>query len=111
MFRRRKGYENDASYHDERVYDGHHAKIAGAGQPRALDRDHGVVVASVSAETPYSQQGRLELGDVIYSLNGRPVATVGELKAALAALTTNAAAVLQIERESTLMFLAFRIVK
>jgi serine protease Do len=76
-----------------------------------LRRDKGVVVATVSAQTPYSQQGGLEIGDVIYALNNRPITTVGELKGALAALKTESPAVLLIERGSTLMYLAFRITR
>jgi serine protease Do len=72
-------------------------------------RDKGVVVARVTPETPYSQQGRLQPGDVIYAVNGKPVNGVEELKAAMAALKPSAAAVLLIERQSTLMYLAFRI--
>jgi serine protease Do len=74
-----------------------------------LRRDKGAVVARVTPETPYSQQGRLEVGDVIYALNGRPVPTVEAVKAATAALEPGAAVVLLIERSSTLMFLAFRV--
>lgn len=74
-----------------------------------LRRNTGVVVGSVSAGTPYSQQGRLEIGDVIYTINGHPVASVADLKSALAALQPNAPAVLLIERDSTLLYLAFRI--
>ncbi len=75
----------------------------------SVRRDKGVVVARVTPETPYSQQGRLQAGDVIYALNGKPVSSVEELKAAAAALKPSAPAVLLIERESTLMYLAFRI--
>ncbi len=74
-----------------------------------LRRDKGVVVAAVGSESPYSQQGKLAAGDVIYSLNGRLVETVGALRTALAALAPNAAAVLQIERDGTLMYFAFRV--
>jgi serine protease Do len=74
-----------------------------------LRRNSGVVVATVSADTPYSQQGRLETGDVIYALNGRTITSVADLKSAAAALKPNTAAVLLIERESTLMYLAFRV--
>jgi serine protease Do len=63
----------------------------------------------VTPDTPYSQQGRLQPGDVIHALNGTPVASVDALKAAAVALKTGAAAVLLIERESTLMYLAFRV--
>jgi serine protease Do len=74
-----------------------------------LRRDKGVVVASVSPEAPFSQQGRLAPGDVIYTLNTKPIASIADLKAATGALQPGAAAVLQIEREGRLMFLAFRI--
>ncbi len=73
-----------------------------------LRRETGVVVATVSNEAPYSQQGQLRPGDVIYALNGKPVGSVAELKAAAESLKSNDAAVLQIEREGSLMFIAFR---
>ena len=73
-----------------------------------LRRDRGVVIASVSSEAPFSQQGRLQAGDVIYALNGRPVGSIADLKQAADTLTPGAAAVLQIERERALMYLAFR---
>lgn len=74
-----------------------------------LRRDKGAVVARVTPDTPYSQQGRLEAADVIYALNGRPIAGVRDLDAAVAALKPGAAAVLLVERESTLMYIAFRV--
>ena len=72
-------------------------------------RDKGAVVARVTPETPYSQQGRLQPGDVIYSVNGKIISSVDELKAAAAALKPSEAAILLIERESTLLYLAFRV--
>jgi serine protease Do len=69
----------------------------------------GVVIASVSADAPFSEQGRLEAGEVIYALNGRPIANVAELKTAADALTRGAAAVLHVERDGELMYIAFRI--
>jgi serine protease Do len=72
-------------------------------------RNTGAVVARVTAETPYSQQGRLRPGDVIYALNGKTIAGVEELKTAAAALKPGTAAVLLIERDGTLMYLAFRV--
>ena len=72
-------------------------------------RDKGAVVARVTPETPDPQQGRLQPGDVIYALNGRAIAGVEDLKAAAAALKPGAATVLLIERQSTLMYLAFRV--
>jgi serine protease Do len=73
-----------------------------------LRRPAAVIVASVSAQSPYSQQGRLQPGDAIYALNDRTISGIADLKAAAAALKPGAAAVLQIEREGRLMYLAFR---
>ena len=73
-----------------------------------LRRKAGVVVATVASDAPYSQQGQLQAGDVIHSLNGQTIASVAELKAAAERLKPNDAAVLQIEREGSLMFIAFR---
>jgi serine protease Do len=69
----------------------------------------GVVVAIASPDTPFSQQGRLEAGDVIYTLNGKPVESVERLKAGLAALAPNAPFVLQIERDGNLLYLAYKV--
>jgi serine protease Do len=68
----------------------------------------GAVVARVTPETPYSQQGRLQPGDVVYALNGRAIGGAEELKKAAGSLAPGAAAVLLIERGSVLMYLAFR---
>ena len=74
-----------------------------------LRREKGVVVASVSAEAPFSQQGRLEAGDVIFAMNGKPIASIADLKAAAERLQPGAATALQIERDGLLMYLAFRV--
>jgi serine protease Do len=74
-----------------------------------LRRPRGAVVARVTPGSPYSQQGRVQPGDAIYALNGRAIGGVEELKAATSALQPGAAAVLLIERESTLMYFAFRV--
>jgi serine protease Do len=73
-----------------------------------LRRDKGAVVARVTAETPYSQQGRFEPGDVIYALNGKVIDGVDALKTHLGALKPGTAAVVHIERDRTLIYLAFR---
>jgi len=73
-----------------------------------LRRNKGVVVATVSAATPFSQQGRLQPGDVIYSLNGRTIESVADLNTATATLKPPAAMVLHLERSGMLMYLAFR---
>jgi serine protease Do len=49
----------------------------------------------------------LAAGDVIRTLNGEPMATLDRLRAALKALPSQAPAVLQIQRDQRLMFLAF----
>jgi serine protease Do len=74
-----------------------------------LRRGTGAVVARVTPGTPYSQQGRLEPGDAIYALNGRAIGSVEELKASASALKPGSAAVLLVERASTLMYLSFRV--
>ena len=74
-----------------------------------LRRDAGVVVASVSPDAPFSHQGRLQPGDVLYALNGQPLTSVADLQARADALKPGSAAVLQLERDGELMFFAFRI--
>jgi serine protease Do len=73
-----------------------------------LRRRTGVVVVRPTPEAPYSQQGALESGDVIHEINGKEVANLAALKAALAAIKINTAVVLQVEREGSLLYLAFR---
>ena len=46
-------------------------------------------------------------GDVIYSLNNRRVATLGDLRIALAGMKPGDAVVLQVERGGELIFLPF----
>jgi len=74
-------------------------------------RQAGAVVARVTPESPYSQQGRLQPGDVIYALNGQIVRSADDLKVFAGQLKPSAAAVLLVERESTMMYFAFRVDK
>ena len=74
-------------------------------------RQKGPVVARVTPESPYSQQGRLQPGDVIYALNGQIVRGADDLKVFAGQLKPSAAAVLLIERQSTMMYFAFRVDK
>ena len=62
-----------------------------------LRRQKGVVVASVTQLVPYSQQGRLQPGDVIYSLNGKVIETTADLNTATSTFKPGTAAVLQVE--------------
>jgi len=77
----------------------------------SVRRQKGAVVARVTPETPFSQQGRLQPGDVIYALNGQAVRSADDVKIFATQLKPGAAAVLLIERESTLMYIAFRVEK
>jgi serine protease Do len=74
-----------------------------------LRRNKGAVVARVTADAPLSQQGRLMPGDVIHALNGKPIESASDLQAAAAALKPSSAAVLHVEREGILSYLAFRV--
>jgi len=71
-----------------------------------LRRKAGAVVVRVAADAPFSQQGRLETGDVVYSLNGRPIASGADLRAASEALKPSTAVVLHVERDGIRMYLA-----
>ncbi len=73
----------------------------------ALLRPDGVVVAAIAADAPLSRQGALNPGDVIHAVNNHAVVSLAELRAALGALKPGATAVLQIERDGRLMYLAF----
>jgi serine protease Do len=73
-----------------------------------LRREKGVVVATISSAIPYSQQGRLQPGDVIYALNGKVIESIADLNTAMSSLKPGSAAVLQLERSGALMFMAFR---
>jgi serine protease Do len=74
-----------------------------------LRRTSAAIVASVSSDSPYSQQGRLQPGDAIYRLNDKTITGLADLKTAAADLKAGTPAVMQIERESRLMYLAFRV--
>jgi serine protease Do len=71
----------------------------------------GVVVAAASAGVPFSQQGRLQAGDVIYSINGKPVGNLADLTSAMAAFTPGAPAVVHLQRAGVLMYVSFRVEK
>lgn len=72
-------------------------------QLRKLD---GVLVAASVMEIPYP--GRLFFpGDVIYSVNGRRIRDLGELRSAVEGIRSSEAVVVQVERSGKLKFLAF----
>lgn len=68
-----------------------------------LRNSYGVVVAAGSTSDISSGTG-LQPGDVIYSVNGAPVATVDALKKKLEGVKPGDSVVMQIERSGRLMF-------
>ena len=74
-----------------------------------LRRTRGAVIARVAPDAPFSQQGKLSVGDVVYELSGKTVETATDLKQLAGTLKRSSAAVLLVEREGVLLYLAFRI--
>jgi serine protease Do len=74
-----------------------------------LRRDKGAVIARVTAEAPFSQQGRLMPGDVIYTLNGKTIESGADVLKVAAELARSSAAVMHIERDGVLHYIAFRV--
>ena len=68
----------------------------------------GAVIVAVATDAPYSQQGKLQPGDVIRAINGKAVATVAYLSQLAKELKTGTAVALQIERAGELRYIAFR---
>jgi serine protease Do len=73
-----------------------------------LRSKHGVVVAGALKEEP-ATLADLEVGDVVRSINGKPLNTTDELRAQLAAFKPGDPVVLEIERSSVLEYVAFEI--
>lgn len=74
-----------------------------------LRRNAGAVVARVDPDAPFSQQGRLQPGDVVYALNQTTITSGADLLAAVAALPPSSPVVVQIERQGMLHFVSFRL--
>ena len=68
----------------------------------------GVIVAA-RTEDPHAADVSLTAGDVIHEVNGRQIASLSELRAALDALTPHSPVVLQIERGGNFSFVAFEL--
>ncbi len=79
-------------------------KDLGAALPDTR-KPYGIIVAARTGESEYSGQGGLKLGDVIYSVNTVPMATLDALRKALDGLKPTDPLVLQVERDGKLMFL------
>jgi serine protease Do len=74
-----------------------------------LRNSYGVVVAAGSSATDLTTGTGLQPGDVIYSVNTAPVATVEALKKKVTEFKSGDEAVMQIERSGRLMFVAVEI--
>ncbi|MDE3195563.1 MAG: trypsin-like peptidase domain-containing protein [Acidobacteriota bacterium] len=68
-------------------------------------KPYGVIVAARSGPSEYGGQGGLKLGDVIYEVNGVPMATVDALRQAVNRLKPFDPLVIRIERDGKLMYL------
>jgi serine protease Do len=73
-----------------------------------LRNSYGVVVAARGGDSPYTGDS-LQLGDVIYSVNTEPVSSVAALRMAIDALKDTDPVVLQVERESRLLYITLTI--
>lgn len=73
-----------------------------------LRKQYGIVVAARTAGVD-ERSVDLHPGDVIYALNNQPTATVAALTATLGHLKSGDPAVLQIERDGQLKYIAFEI--
>jgi serine protease Do len=69
----------------------------------------GVVVVSATAGTFDSDSGPLMPGDVIHAVNGRWIIDLAALRAALDPMKVGDSVVLQVERRSALVYIAFTI--
>lgn len=80
-------------------------KELGAALPDTR-KPYGIIVAARTGEGEYSgDSGGLKLGDIIYSVNNVPMATLEALRKALDGLKPNDPLVLQIERDGKLLYL------
>jgi serine protease Do len=73
-----------------------------------LRKKYGVVVAALGGESPYSGDA-LKPGDVIHAVNTEPVSSVAALRTALDALKDTDPLVLEVERDSRLVFVTMEI--
>jgi serine protease Do len=73
-----------------------------------LRRSIGVVVAARAGESPYSGDS-LNLGDVIYEVNGTPVSSVAALRSALDKLKETDPLALLVERDGRLLYITMQI--
>jgi serine protease Do len=73
-----------------------------------LRSKHGVVVAGVLAGEP-ATLANLEVGDVVRSINGKPLENCDELRRQLANFKPGDSVALEVERQSVLQYVAFEV--
>jgi S1-C subfamily serine protease len=73
-----------------------------------LRRPSGVIVAARNANAPYSGAA-LEVGDAIYGVNRQVVSGVEQLRTVLSRMKSGQAAVLLVEREGHLIYVAMQL--
>ena len=73
-----------------------------------LRKQYGIVVAARGGDSRYDGDS-LQLGDVIYAVNGVPVTSIAALRKALDGLKDTDPLVLQVERDSRLIFLTMEV--
>jgi len=69
----------------------------------------GVAVAGLALPAPAAEEGGLQPGDVILAANGRPVATLDELRALVSGLPAGSPLALHVNRHGRLIFVAMEI--
>jgi serine protease Do len=74
-----------------------------------LRKTYGVIVAARTSSPPYSGTGTLQQGDVIYTVNREPIASIDALKAAIDAIKPGDPLIIQIERDGKLNFLSLEL--
>ena len=77
-----------------------------AKQLEDLREPTGVIVAALAADS-MGVEADLQPGDVIHALNGKPLKTLDQLRAALKALPTGSPGVLQVERDGKYLYVTF----
>jgi serine protease Do len=73
-----------------------------------LRSKHGVVVAGILGEEPATLV-KLEVGDVIRSINGKAVQNCDEMRQMMAGFKPGDSVALEIERQSVMEYLAFEV--
>jgi serine protease Do len=73
-----------------------------------LRSTHGVLVAGLLSGEP-ATLASLASGDVVRSINGKPLSSTGQLRRELAAFKPGDPVALEVERQSVLLYVAFEV--